>query len=424
MHHRHLAYGLCALLSFWCHDLAHGASNADYAALPPTLPALVDPNVMLNLSIETPMQGAAYNDQPNGALCGGRINDGGTVGVCYAHENEYIGYFDPDKCYSYTNSRFEPAALATSHQCSGQWSGNFLNWATMTAIDEFRWALTGGNRSTDTTALTVLERSNMGLGKGDSWYPVKMISSTQNVAPSTVTPYTNSKIYLYNHGTQFDIGTSWGGSEKVTNLNARVMVCDSGISLEDNCIPYGNHHKPQGLIQNNAYRMRFALMSYTRDDGKSRDGGVLRANMKYVGPLRPASGGGPGDQPSRRVRHRWPVPLQPGSGHPDRRGLQLRGDQLSQQVRRQRLQVLRPHRRTVLRMPQLFQAPWPHLGIRLRTRRRPKRRLSGPDQLERSRSARLPAEFHHRHQRRQPLAGQTVARHHPDWQQLFRSARS
>ncbi|MBF0340782.1 MAG: hypothetical protein HQL95_07435 [Magnetococcales bacterium] len=295
MNHRHIhaAVWLPALLLLLClAGTTHGATNADYAVVPPNLPALVDPNVMLNMSIETPMQGAAYNDQPNGAVCGGRITDGGTVGICYSQTNAYIGYFDPDKCYTYTNSRFEPAAVANVHQCSGQWSGNFLNWASMTAIDEFRWALSGGNRQTDTTALTVLERGNMGLGKGDAWYPVKMITSTRNVAPSTVTPYADSKIYIYNHGTQMDIGTSWGGSEKVANLNVRVKVCDTGVNLEDNCFAYGNYYKPQGLIQNNAYRMRFALMSYTLDSSQSRDGGVLRANMKYVGPIRPATGGG------------------------------------------------------------------------------------------------------------------------------------
>ncbi|MBF0185041.1 MAG: hypothetical protein HQM06_11725 [Magnetococcales bacterium] len=270
----------------------YGASNADYAALPPTLPAMVDPNVMLNLSIETPMQGAAYNDQPNNSDCNGRINDGGTVGICYSHANSYIGYFDPDKCYTYSNNRFEPASLASGHRCSGQWSGNFLNWATMTAIDEFRWAMTGGNRQTDTTTLTVLERANMALGQGDSWYPVKMIASSVNVAPSTVTPYSDSKIYIYNHNYQFDIGTSWGGSQKAANLYARVKVCSSTVALEENCVPYSSYFKPQGLIQNNAYRMRFALMSYSRDNSMSRHGGVLRANMKYVGPWRPAAGGG------------------------------------------------------------------------------------------------------------------------------------
>ncbi|MEO5339300.1 MAG: PilC/PilY family type IV pilus protein [Magnetococcus sp. MYC-9] len=280
------------LMPLWIVGVASGASNADYAALPPTLPAMVDPNVMLNLSIETPMQGAAYNDQPDGAGCAGRINDGGTVGICYSHATTYIGYFDPDKCYTYTNSRFEPASVANNHQCSGQWSGNFLNWASMTAIDEFRWALTGGNRQTDTTTLTVLERANMGLAKGDGWFPVKMITASKNVAPSTVTPYPDAKIYIYNHNYQMDIGTSWGGNQKAANLNLRVKVCDTGVKLEDNCIPYSSFYKPQGLIQNNAYRMRFALMSYTRDNSMARHGGVLRANMKYVGPLRPAASGG------------------------------------------------------------------------------------------------------------------------------------
>ncbi|MBF0098894.1 MAG: hypothetical protein HQM04_03150 [Magnetococcales bacterium] len=271
---------------------AQGASNADYAALPPTLPAMVDPNVMLNLSIETPMQGAAYNDQPNSEGCTGRIEDGGTVGICYSHANTYIGYFDPNKCYTYSNSRFEPATLASEHRCSGQWSGNFLNWATMTAIDAFRWAMTGGHRQTDSTTLTVLERANMTLSQGHGWFPVKMVASSVNVAPSSVTPYNDSKIYIYNHDYQVDIGTTWGGSQRAANLNARVKVCSSTVSLEENCVAYGSYYKPQGLIQNNAYRMRFALMSYTRDNSLSRHGGVLRANMKYVGPLRPASGGG------------------------------------------------------------------------------------------------------------------------------------
>ena len=64
----------------------------------------------------------------------------------YAATNEYLGYFDPNKCYTYrytdgtsTDNYFQPAALATAHACNGQWSGNFLNWATMQTIDPFRW---------------------------------------------------------------------------------------------------------------------------------------------------------------------------------------------------------------------------------------------------------------------------------------------
>ena len=89
----------------------------------------------------------------------------------YADASTYLGYFDPLKCYNYlynsttpNQSYFQPAAFGSGtsgHQCSGMWSGNFMNWATMPTIDPFRWALTGGYRSIDQTAYpqTVLEKA-------------------------------------------------------------------------------------------------------------------------------------------------------------------------------------------------------------------------------------------------------------------------
>ena len=64
------------------------------------------------------------------------------------------GYFNSSTCYDYnaTNNRFEPqsAAFGTNlHYCSGRWSGNFLNWATMARIDILRKVLYGGKRTTD-----------------------------------------------------------------------------------------------------------------------------------------------------------------------------------------------------------------------------------------------------------------------------------
>src|ERR1700722_836470 len=90
----------------------------------------------------------------------------------------YLGYFDPAKCYDYqynaaaeagstlvgSSSYFQPTAFASGtngHSCSGKWSGNFMNWATMQTIDPFRWALTGGYRSVDQTTYpqTILEKA-------------------------------------------------------------------------------------------------------------------------------------------------------------------------------------------------------------------------------------------------------------------------
>ena len=86
----------------------------------------------------------------------------------YADASTYLGYFDPSKCYTYmyntttpASSYFQPSSPATGanlHQCSGLWSGNFMNWASMQTIDPFRWALSGGFRSEDDTS-TVLEKA-------------------------------------------------------------------------------------------------------------------------------------------------------------------------------------------------------------------------------------------------------------------------
>ena len=68
----------------------------------------------------------------------------------------YYGYFDPAKCYDYYgDGRFEPSAITTDGYCdtvSGDWSGNFLNWATMSRMDMVRKVLYGGFRSTDIRA--------------------------------------------------------------------------------------------------------------------------------------------------------------------------------------------------------------------------------------------------------------------------------
>ncbi len=79
----------------------------------------------------------------------------------------YVGYFNSSLCYAYNyddveaNRYFYPVSNTTTDasgnafSCAGQsagtpsqslWSGNFMNWASMQAIDTFRLALTGGYR--------------------------------------------------------------------------------------------------------------------------------------------------------------------------------------------------------------------------------------------------------------------------------------
>lgn len=132
-------------------------TNSSFSSVPINLTGNdVAPLVMIDASRDHQLSYKAYNDYSD-------LNNDGIPETTYTDTIEYYGYFDSAKCYTYDTSdnRFEPAALATGankHYCSGQWSGNFMNWATMTRMDVVRKLLYGGKRSTDTSTLTVLER--------------------------------------------------------------------------------------------------------------------------------------------------------------------------------------------------------------------------------------------------------------------------
>ena len=257
-----------------------------------------DPNVLLNMSVETPMGGAAYTDNVGvPAGCAGRTSvSGKSVGACYFPAYEYIGYFNPRKCYSYATSQFNPWSTAASlpnHTCAGAWSGNFLNWMSMTAIDMFIMTMTGGNRIVDSTSETVVRRARK--TDNDSWFPIKYIDSGTNVAPDAVTPYSDSSLYFYNTTFGFNVATSFGdarngsGTGFKASFTTAVQVCSATpAGLDDgNCVSYGAYSKPEGAIQRNARTKRFGAISYSTDGSSNRHGGVLRSNMKYVGPTLP-----------------------------------------------------------------------------------------------------------------------------------------
>lgn len=304
--------GLLALLLGVVSTPPVSAAELALSNLPLYLELSVDPNILFNMSVETPMGGAAYNDQPGTpAACTGRADNVGgdgsadDIGTCYFDTVEYIGYFDPWKCYDYISGRFEPNGKTNpKHECGGsKWSGNFLNWATMTAIDEFILAMTGGNRVVDTTSETVIRRARK--HDSNSWFPIKVLDSSYNSSPSKVTPFGDSTLFIYNtdFGVQFGNTRSnaKGTSPKYGPLNVQVVVCDPSEGIEANCVAYGggSYFKPEGLIQKNATVRRYAVTSYTFDTSPDRQGGVLRSKMKYVGPTRPKGGGGSEANPNK-----------------------------------------------------------------------------------------------------------------------------
>jgi type IV pilus assembly protein PilY1 len=144
-----------------------GAYALSISESPLFLTGSVQPLVMLDISKDQQLYKKAYNDYSD-------LDGDGQLETTYKHSINYYGYFDTEKCYTYDsgNKRFEPASVSATKYCTGQWSGNFLNWAAMSRMDAVRKLLYGGMRSQnrsngdgngindgDTASSTVLERA-------------------------------------------------------------------------------------------------------------------------------------------------------------------------------------------------------------------------------------------------------------------------
>lgn len=280
---------------------------ATYCAVPAFISTAAPPNVMLMLSVESPMEGAA---NPT-VTCTGtpsslsfKCNSSGLGS--YDNTRNYYGYFENTKCYTYSGSAgtglFSPSGPATNHQCAAgtAWSGNMLNWSTMLAVDAFRKAFTGGNRAVDTTTDTVL----LAATNDGSWFPVRPRVDNAElympVAGAGVTRYIKRQgagsgfgvcAEGFNDCTVTRSATSGEAQWPVAGANTeavyslRIKACDSTGGVESRCNSTTN--KPEGTIQKYMDKMRFALMSYSSDSSQNRDGGVLREKMKWVSPKVP-----------------------------------------------------------------------------------------------------------------------------------------
>lgn len=124
--------------------------------LPLFVASPVPPLNMLVMGKEHKNYYEAYNDASD-------LNGDGQLDVGYKpDEIDYFGYFNSRVCYNWsaTNNRFEPAGVAggsNGKQCSGQWSGDFLNYLTTSRMDALRKVLYGGFRAQDTASDTTLQ---------------------------------------------------------------------------------------------------------------------------------------------------------------------------------------------------------------------------------------------------------------------------
>jgi type IV pilus assembly protein PilY1 len=144
-------------------DILPAETVENYSLLPPFVTSGVPPLVMLVMGKNHKLFYEAYNDASD-------LNGDGALDVGYDPAIDYFGYFDSYKEYVYQNNRFEPVAYTANKKvtASGRWSGDFLNYLTMSRMDAIRKVLYGGYRSTDTATETVLERAYIPQD-GHSW---------------------------------------------------------------------------------------------------------------------------------------------------------------------------------------------------------------------------------------------------------------
>ncbi len=281
------------------------------------------PLMMLVMSRDEQLFNKAYSDYTD-------LDGDGRIDTTYNDGFDYAGYFDSHLCYSYASSVFKASAVASggstdangnkilNHQCSGSFSGNFLNWVAMSRLDLVRWVLYGGTRSTDTIETTtctgsgrnqkcttsaadvVLERayipndlhawvktySKDDIGKYTPYTSATSFCSASfsgtpqiRVASGTYTEWASTA------GSQCNTGSGDNPGSLKATLIARVDVCgNSDETLRESfCRSYsdGTHtyYRPAGLLQQygESGRLRFGLISGSYD--QPRAGGVLRRNI-------------------------------------------------------------------------------------------------------------------------------------------------
>ena len=278
-------------------------------------------NLTLALSVEFPTVGQTYRDN-------------------FDPNKQYVGYFDPKACYAGLLTQgtignyfdYKSPKTDVSITCPlSQFDGNFMNWATSSAIDILRYGLTGGNRTIDESSgnnRTVVERAWLpdSFYKNASYFSEKFVPQAQingrtelsaALFPNGMWIYNcRNRVYfanapdtnaLGNSNCEQPFGVAGALSPNLIKANSnnkgnfyevRNLVCDpssapnrlmtydpdtkkwSGLCLR---YPSGKY-KPVGQIQVNADNLRLSVLGYLQDPSRSRYGGVLRSPLKYLGP--------------------------------------------------------------------------------------------------------------------------------------------
>lgn len=183
-------------------------SSTPLSAYPPNIAdASGNPMMMLTASRDHTLFAPIYTDYED-------VDGDGKVDYTFKPSFRYYGYFDPEKCYGYikgytvdgVSGRFQPMAMAstdglrTCPSTGSYWSGNFLNWATMTRLDVVRKTLYGGHRIEDTEYETTLQMASVGH---DAHSFVKYYAGTdiRSYTPFSTADLDNAGLTICNRGT-------------------------------------------------------------------------------------------------------------------------------------------------------------------------------------------------------------------------------
>jgi type IV pilus assembly protein PilY1 len=278
--------------------------------------AKAPPLVLLTMARDEKSIAPAYNDYSD------IDGDGNTdIGYKTSVDFKYFGNFSAELCYTYesTKRRFEPVAKAVGKKCSGQWSGDFLNYVTTSRLDALRRSLYGGYRVVDTEEETVVERAFVphdshvwGKEYDPAIHSYQITDYTPLAQPATGTRHLFANVTLL--GTTdplLRILTSrteriWNwvlketpvasdnsldnrnGPAVATNYVLRTLVClrTNATLREIECKQYagsgsGETYKPTGILHDygESRAIAFGLLSGTYENARS--GGALRRNIDY-----------------------------------------------------------------------------------------------------------------------------------------------
>ncbi|SDX64909.1 type IV pilus assembly protein PilY1 [Allochromatium warmingii] len=247
----------------------------------------------------------AYNDASD-------IDNDGILDIRFKPSITYYGLFDSNVCYTHSSNLFSPASAATNGKCSGQWSGNWLNYVTTSRIDALRKVLYGGYREIDSATETILRRAYIPQD-GHSWAKEYTSPAIDGYSISDYTPLSSpaaNKRHFFGNLTPNEntncstLNTcsnllpllsvvtnstkrvwAWASKERPVldgshggtrnDYAVRVKVCTA--NFHEGCKQYPNgNYKPTGLLHDYGEdeTMLFGLL--TGSYNKNMSGGMLR----------------------------------------------------------------------------------------------------------------------------------------------------